>query len=56
MSFMLDRGDPAPMLSLGIDGQGGFRAGAYANPEVDQLLAEARRTVDLKKRGAGLTR
>ena len=41
MSFMLDPGDPAPMLSLVIDGKGGFRGGAYANPEVDKLLAEA---------------
>mgnify|MGYP003694208467 CR=1 FL=1 len=41
MSFMLDPGDPAPMLSLVIDGKGGFRGGAYANPEVDALLAEA---------------
>ena len=30
---------------------GGFRGGAYANPEVDKLLAEASRIVDLKKRG-----
>jgi len=51
MSFMLDPGDPAPMLSLVIDGKGGFRGGAYANPEVDKLLAEASRVVDLKKRG-----
>ena len=51
MSFMLDPGDPAPMLSLVIDGKGGFRGGAYANPEVDKLLAEASRIVDLKKRG-----
>ena len=51
MSFMLDPGDPAPMLSLVIDGKGGFRGGAYANPEVDKLLAEASRIVDQKKRG-----
>jgi peptide/nickel transport system substrate-binding protein len=51
MSFMLDPGDPAPMLSLTIDGKGGFRGGAYANPEVDKLLAEASRITDLKKRG-----
>jgi peptide/nickel transport system substrate-binding protein len=51
MSFMLDPGDPGPMLSLVIDGKGGFRGGAYANPEVDKLLAEASRVVDLKKRG-----
>ncbi|HYB42554.1 MAG TPA: ABC transporter substrate-binding protein, partial [Candidatus Methylomirabilis sp.] len=51
MSFMLDPGDPAPMLSLTIDSKGGFRGGAYSNPEVDRLLAEATRTSDLKKRG-----
>jgi peptide/nickel transport system substrate-binding protein len=51
MSFMLDPGDPAPMLSLVIDGKGGFRGGAYANPDVDRLLAEATRITDLKKRG-----
>jgi peptide/nickel transport system substrate-binding protein len=51
MSFMLDPGDPAPMLSLVIDGQGGFRGGYYQNAEVDKLLADANRTVDLKKRG-----
>lgn len=39
------------MLSLVIDGKGGLRGGAYANPEVDKLLAEASRIVDLKKRG-----
>src|SRR5262250_3093332 len=51
MSFMLDPGDPAPMLSLVIDGQGSFRGGYYQSTEVDKLLAEANRTVDLKKRG-----
>src|SRR5262249_23047160 len=51
MSFMLDPGDPAPMLSLTIDSKGGFRGGAYDNPEVDKLLAEASRITDLKKRG-----
>src|SRR5207247_5394825 len=44
MSFMLDPGDPGPMLSLVIDGKGGFRGGAYANPEVDKLLAEDRKS------------
>ena len=48
---MLDPGDPAPMLSLTIDGKGGFRGGAYSNAEVDKLLAEASRIPDLKKRG-----
>ncbi len=51
MSFMLDPGDPAPMLSLVIDGHGGFNGGAYKNAEVDRLLDEATRVVDLKKRG-----
>src|SRR5262249_59117559 len=51
MSFMLDPGDPAPMLSLVIDGQGSFRGGYYQSTEVDKLLAEATPTVALKKRG-----
>jgi peptide/nickel transport system substrate-binding protein len=51
MSFMLDPGDPAPMLSLVIDSKGGFRGAPYANPEVDRLLEEATKTTDLKKRG-----
>ena len=51
MSFMLDPGDPAPMLSLTIDSKGGFRGAPYANPEVDRLLDEATKTNDLKKRG-----
>jgi peptide/nickel transport system substrate-binding protein len=51
MSFMLDPGDPAPMLSLVIDGKGGFNGGAYKNADVDRLLDEATRVVDLKKRG-----
>jgi peptide/nickel transport system substrate-binding protein len=51
MSFMLDPGDPAPMLSLVIDSKGGFRGNTYANPEVDRLLEEATRTADVKKRG-----
>jgi peptide/nickel transport system substrate-binding protein len=51
MSFMLDPGDPAPMLSLVIDGKGGFRGSTYDNPEVDRRLDEATRTTDLKKRG-----
>ncbi len=51
MSFMLDPGDPAPMLSLVIDGKGGFNGGYYKNAEVDRLLDEATRVVDLKKRG-----
>ena len=51
MSFMLDPGDPAPMLSLVIDSKGGFRGAPYANPEVDKLLDEATRTTDLKRRG-----
>ena len=41
----------ARYLSLVIDGQGGFRGGYYQNTEVDKLLADANRTVDLKKRG-----
>jgi peptide/nickel transport system substrate-binding protein len=51
MSFMLDPGDPAPMLSLVIDGKGGFNGGAYKNAAVDRLLDEATRVTDLNKRG-----
>ena len=51
MSFMLDPGDPAPMLSLVIDGKGGFNGGAYKNADVDRLLDEATRVTDLNKRG-----
>lgn len=51
MSFMLDPGDPAPMLSLVIDGRGGFNGGAYKNAAVDKLLDDATLVVDLKKRG-----
>ena len=42
MSWMFDSGDPAHMLSLVIDGKGGFSGGGYANPQVDRLLDEAR--------------
>ena len=56
MSFMLDPGDPAPMLSLVIDGHAsspnGFNSGYYDNPKVNQLLQQATSTVDQAKRGA----
>lgn len=39
------------MLSLVIDSEGGFNGGAYKNPEVDRLLDEATRVVNLNKRG-----
>lgn len=55
MSFMLDPGDPAPMLSLVIDGHAvspaGFNSGYYANPKVDQLLLQASEVVDRTQRG-----
>ncbi len=55
LSFMLDPGDPAPMLSLILDGNAlppnGFNAGYYKNAEVDKVLDAATRTMDLKKRG-----
>ena len=55
LSFMLDPGDPAPMLSLILDGHAlppnGFNGGYYKNAEVDSLLDAATRTVDLKRRG-----
>ncbi len=56
MSFMLDPGDPAPMLSLVIDGRAispsGFNSGYYDDPRVDQLLQQATETVDQAARGA----
>lgn len=56
MSFMLDPGDPAPMLSLVIDGQAasphGFNSGYYNNAKVNRLLRDATLTVDQAKRGA----
>lgn len=55
LSFMLDPGDPAPMLSLIMDGgalpPNGFNAGFYKNSEVDRLLEAATRTVSLRQRG-----
>jgi hypothetical protein len=55
LSFMLDPGDPAPMLSLILDGRAlppnGFNGGYYKNPEVDKLLDAATATVNLKQRG-----
>jgi len=56
MSFMLDPGDPAPMLSLVIDGHAispnGFNSGYYQNVKVDRLLQQASQTVDRSQRGA----
>lgn len=55
LSFMLDPGDPAPMLSLILDSHAlppnGFNAGYYKNAEVDKILDAATRTMDLRKRG-----
>ena len=55
MSFMLDPGDPAPMLGLVIDSKAaapnGFNGGYYRNPQVDRLLAQATRVTDQQKRG-----
>ncbi len=55
LSFMLDPGDPAPMLSLILDGHAlppnGFNGGYYKSTDVDKLLEAATRTVDLKQRG-----
>jgi peptide/nickel transport system substrate-binding protein len=50
MSFMLDPGDPAPMLSLVIDGKGGFRGGAYATRRSTRCC-RGDDDHDLKKRG-----
>ena len=55
MSFMLDPGDPAPMLSLVVDGAAispnGFNSGYYADPKVDKLLQQASTIESQSKRG-----
>ena len=56
MSFMLDPGDPAPMLSLVVDGAAispkGFNSGYYDDARVDRLLREASTVESQSKRGA----
>jgi len=56
LSFMLDPGDPAPMLSLVIDGHAispnGFNSGYFQDVKVDRLLQQATETVDKAQRGA----
>lgn len=53
MAWMTNDPDMLPSLALRSDarpGQGGFNAGGYANPDLDRLLAEARRTADQARR------
>ncbi|HEX2020778.1 MAG TPA: ABC transporter substrate-binding protein [Aurantimonas sp.] len=55
MAWMTNDPDTLPFLALRSDAvpdDGGFNAGYYANPEVDQLLADARRSTDRDERGA----
>ncbi len=56
MSFMLDPGDPAPMLSLVVDGAAispkGFNSGYYDDPKVNRLLQQASTVESQSKRGA----
>ena len=55
MAWMTNDPDTLPFLALRSDAvpdNGGFNAGYYANPEVDRLLAEARRSTDQETRGA----
>lgn len=55
LSFMLDPGDPAPMLSLVADSKAaspdGFNAGYYKSAAVDKLLQQAVATTDQAERG-----
>jgi peptide/nickel transport system substrate-binding protein len=54
MAWMTNDPDTLPHLALRSDAwpeQGGFNSGYYANPKVDRLLEEARRTTDRERRG-----
>jgi len=54
MAWMTNDPDTLPYLALRSDAvpdKGGFNSGYYANPEVDRLLAKARRATDRKERG-----
>ena len=53
MAWMTNDPDTLPFLALRSDAmpdQGGFNAGYYSNPEVDELLAAARRSTDQEER------
>ncbi len=53
MAWMTNDPDTLPYLALRSDAmpdQGGFNSGYYSNPEVDQLLEQARRATDQAER------
>jgi peptide/nickel transport system substrate-binding protein len=55
MAWMTNDPDTLPFLTLRTDAfpdKGGFNSGYYSNPEVDELLNEARRVTDQAKRAA----
>ncbi|MGY2049033.1 ABC transporter substrate-binding protein [Methylobacterium sp. JK268] len=55
MAWMTNDPDQLPALALASDAvpaRGGFNAGGYANPALDRLLAEGRRTTDRESRRA----
>ncbi|TPE53094.1 ABC transporter substrate-binding protein [Amaricoccus solimangrovi] len=55
MAWMTNDPDTLPYLALrseAMPAEGGFNSGYYSNPEVDRLLAEARRATDQEARGA----
>jgi len=54
MAWMTNDPDTLPYLALRADAapeKGGFNSGYYANPQVDRLLEQARRTTDRAERG-----
>jgi len=53
MAWMTNDPDTLPFLTLRSDAmpsEGGFNSGYYANPELDELLNQARRTTDQSER------
>lgn len=55
MAWMTNDPDTLPFLALRTDAmpdQGGFNSGYYSNPEVDDLLEQARRSISQSERAA----
>ena len=55
MAWMTNDPDTLPYLALRCDaepGQGGFNSGYYCNPEVDDLIEQARRATDRDQRAS----
>jgi peptide/nickel transport system substrate-binding protein len=55
MAWMTNDPDTLPFLALRTEAMpenGGFNSGYYSNPEVDELLEEARRSVSRNERAA----